>query len=520
MADDTTAVLLIEVNPADVDLIKIALRSAKTHFAVCWSESMSDALHQLAETDFDVILANLRLPDCSGLEVIAEIRQRAPSIPIVVLTGLASDEVALESLEQGAQDYLVKDSVTNEVLQRTIRYAISRQQNAEMRRLLAQVKESQELLKKKNRGLGRLYKTAHRFVDNVSHEFRTPLTVIKEYVALLSEGLVGEVNEEQIRMLHTVEDRADDLNTMVDDMLDVSKLEAGMLGICRKNSDIAKAIEHVRPNLDKKAIVKNVNLEIDVDDNLPEVYCDAEKVGRVIVNLTVNAIKFSGQPGHVRLWAKQDESSHDVVIGVTDNGQGIDPQSLAAIFERFRQLVPNPRGSTKGFGLGLNIAKELVDLNFGQMNVESEVGRGSTFSFTVPIAQPTEIMRRYLERIEHLHNGSSVVSLVVAQIDDSFDPTVADDVDSFLNYLLRRNDLLFRADTHRWLVVLPTAEIELDKFFARVTKVRDEANRNRPHGPLPKVESQAIGTWKATDHMSEILACTSNMLMPLETIHV
>ena len=389
-----------------------------------------------------------------------------------------------------------------------------------MRRLVAQLQTSRELLEKKNRRLSRLYKMAHRFVDNVSHEFRTPLTVIKEYVALMSEGLVGDISEEQARLLNVVEDRADDLNTMVDDMLDVSKLEAGLLGVWRKNCQIADIIVHVRSNLEKKATVKGVHLEIDVDDNLSAIYCDAEKVGRVIINLVVNAIKFSGEPGHVRLWVQEDVASCEIVIGVTDNGPGIDQESLAEIFRRFRQLGSNSRGSTKGFGLGLNIAKELVDLNFGRMNVESEVGHGSTFSFTVPLADPRELMQRCLDRIHHLRNGSSVVSIVIARIDDSLDSALVDDVDSFLNYLLRRNDLLFRAGAHGWLIVLPTVNCELEKFFARVTKSRNDANRNRPHGPLPEIEMRVEGTWNVADHREQILECVTDVLQPLEFSHV
>jgi signal transduction histidine kinase len=156
-------------------------------------------------------------------------------------------------------------------------------------------------LETKYQRLARLYRTAHQFVDNVSHEFRTPLTVIKEYVSLIREGIVGPVSDEQSKMLHVVEDRADDLNTMVDDMLDVSKLESGLLGVYRQECDIAQVLRHVRPALERKAVVKGVELQWDIEPGLPSIYCDPEKAGRVLINLSINAIKFCGQPGHVRI---------------------------------------------------------------------------------------------------------------------------------------------------------------------------------------------------------------------------
>ena len=108
---------------------------------------------------------------------------------------------------------------------------------------------------------------------------------------------------------------------------------------------------------------------------------------------------------------KSRRHANEVVVGVTDNGPGIDQAGLAAIFNRFRQLDSGGRGSCKGFGLGLHIAKELVDLNYGKMNVESELDAGSTFSFTLPLARPEVVVRRYLDQVEQMRDGSSTVSI-------------------------------------------------------------------------------------------------------------
>jgi PAS domain S-box-containing protein len=372
------------------------------------------------------------------------------------------------------------------------------------------------LLKKKNRRLARLCRTAHEFVDNVSHEFRTPLTVIKEYTSLVRDGVVGTVSDEQKKMLTVVEDRADDLNTMVDDMLDVSKLKSGMLGISRQECQVAEILEHVRLGLERKAAVKEVTLEFEVDPLLPTVFCDPEKAGRVLINLTTNAIKFCGRPGHVRLSCHREPDGAGVKFGVSDDGSGISPENQEAIFRRFKQLGESNRTSTKGFGLGLSIAKQLVELNLGDITVESHVGSGSTFFFTLPPADPCEVLRRYLKWIERRRNGSSQLALVEAEVDESTSATLADDANVFMNHLLWSSDLLFRNGPTRWLVVLPMAELEVDEFRERVAKKIGEANRNRLGGPLPDIRLKFLCSWCVGSDRDELLNRLSSALKPAE----
>ncbi len=358
MTDPACRVLVIEDNPSDVRLLERALEKSRMTVDLTVVSDLASGIDAASTGSWDVVLADLTLPDAHGLDAVRQLQAAVPDFPVVVMTMLGCDETALSSLDNGAQDYIVKDQVTPEILERSIRYAVQRQKSVVMRRLLEQLQSSERALAKKNRRLSRLYKTAHRFVDNVSHEFRTPLTVVNEYVSLLRDGIVGPLNDDQKRMLDVIGDRSEDLNNMVNDMLDISKLEAGMLGIWRQPCRIADIVDHVGPSLTRKSIVKQVVLQFDIPDDLPDVYADDEKIGRVIINLTVNAIKFCGQPGRVQVWAKYAEQEREVLVGVRDNGGGISPENLTLIFQRFKQVGGNPRGSTKGFGLGLNIAKE------------------------------------------------------------------------------------------------------------------------------------------------------------------
>lgn len=485
-------VLLIEDNPDDAKLMMHMLNRAETEFEVCHVHCLSSARQRLASESFDVILTDLSLPDSTGVESVVAIRQSAALVPLVVLTGLSDTVVALRALKMGAQDYLTKDGATSDVLERTIRYAIQRQRNSEMEQLLETVRASERLLARKNKRLARLNRTAHRFVDNVSHEFRTPLTVIIEYVSIVRDGLMGELNEKQQRMLDVAVDRSDDLNNMVNDMLDVSRLGAGILGICRSSCRMEDIVDHVRVNLERKAAIKGVTIGIEFAPGLPAVYCDPEKVGRVLINLAVNAIKFSVPGSHVRVAVNHDHLAQEVVTSISDSGPGIDPQRLGELFKRFKQLGTESQASTKGFGLGLNIAKELVALNFGEIRVESQVGVGSTFSFTVPVDDPIEVTRRYLGQAK----GVTELSLLEAEIDPSIALDVAEDVDAFLNRLLRGHDIIFRAAERRWVLLLSASSSEVELFLQRGYKMLQSTNRNRPHEPLPVFTAKRIGTWQ------------------------
>ena len=320
-------------------------------------------------------------------------------------------------------------------------------------------------------------------------------------------------------MLDVIGDRAEDLNNMVDDMLDVSRLEAGMLGLWRRQCRVSEIIDHVRPSLIRKSIVKQVELQFHVPDHLPDVYCDDEKIGRVIINLTVNAIKFCGRPGRVQVWAEYQEKERSVLIGVTDNGEGVSQEHLAVIFQRFKQLGENPRGSTKGFGLGLNIAKELVSLNLGQIDVKSAVGGGSTFWFSLPIADPKEIMSRYVKRIAKFQHGPSVVTLAAVKTVEPGDPDMAEDVNTFLNTLLRRHDLIFRADENLWLLAVPCEESELENLSKRAEEARQKLNRNRTGEPLPPVVLDAVGTWLLPDGVAGFIEAVARTIsVPAATL--
>lgn len=508
MLKEPVDILLIEDNPGHVELVRRCLSRSGVKQSLRCADRLDAALALLAAQRFTAVLSDLSLPDSSGLATVHRICGQAPTVPVIVLTSLDDEDTAASALDCGAQDYIVKDSdgITWPRLRQAIYYSVQRQAvRNEKDALLEQLQEATHLLERKNRHLARLYRTAQEFVDHVSHEFRTPLSIIKEYASLVRDGVVGSVNGEQWRLLNVIDDRSDDLNTMVDDMLDISKLKAGLLSAWRKPCTVDEIVQHVLPALERKAVTRGVTFKHEIPAGLPVVYCDAEKAGRVIINLATNAIRFASESGQVLIWAQSREEDGEVLIGVSDNGPGIDSKHLEKIFRRFSQLDNNVRSSTKGFGLGLSIAKELATINLGAIRVESELGRGSTFSFTLPCAVPREVIDRYLGRRAARPHAPAWVSLVIAEVDPATDALLARDMGRFLNYLLRRHDLLFGIDGKSWLLVLAVPAVEIPAFTERLESMRTDSNRNRPRAPLPAISLAHAGSWPAAQ-VEKILA--------------
>ena len=498
--------LVIEDDPGDALLISKVLGELFQGCAIDHEDNPARIIGCQAEEEYTVVLSDLTLPGAEGLEAVRIIREQLPTTPIIVLTSLQDENVALEALEQGVEDYLSKQEILTQgsaggdKLRRAIHYAIQRQESRKENQLLVnQLLKSQELLENKNRRLEQLCDASQCFVDNVSHEFRTPLTVIKEYCSLIRDGIVGKINEEQFGMLNVIDDRTDDLNTMVDDLLDSSRLEAGLMGLCRQECDFNDIVNYLMPSVRRKAIVRNVLLEIDIPQSLPFVWCDSEKIGRTMINLVVNAIKFCGEPGLVRISAVCDDVHRQLVVGVSDNGPGIPADKLGEIFNRFEQHVTSVRQSTKGFGLGLGIAKELIDLNLGRMEVQSEPRKGSTFTFTIPYAEYAEVLRRQFTRLRTEKPESAEICLASLVAEDGGDNRDLMDLEMLLQQDLRTHDQLFRVDERHWLVVLAISPLEFSTFTNRLENDRREISRNRPKGNLPALDIDYCGNWQLSE---------------------
>lgn len=223
------------------------------------------------------------------------------------------------------------------------------------------------------------------FIATVSHEFRTPLTSISMGLDILSQGMSGEINDRQRELLAAAKDDCERLRKLVKGLLDLSKLESGKLEMKKEVLRIDQLIDDALKPLRLPFQEQNIKLQVDIPSDLPSVAGDGQQLSWVIANLVNNAMRFTSSGGRVHVSATE-EKEH-VKISVVDTGKGIPADAQDTIFEKFIQIKP-PTATTPGsVGLGLAIAREVVEAHGGRIWVESELGKGSTFSFTIPLAR-------------------------------------------------------------------------------------------------------------------------------------
>ncbi|MCX8007324.1 MAG: response regulator, partial [Coriobacteriia bacterium] len=230
----------------------------------------------------------------------------------------------------------------------------------------------------------------NEFVSTVSHELRTPLTSIKGYVDLILDGEAGEINEIQRDFLSIVKENADRLVELINDMLDISRIESGRIHLKIQPIDVRDLAFDVAGTFAAVAERSGHRIVVKLPDDLPRVAGDRDRVGQVLTNFVSNAIKYSPEGGTVTIRAKQDG---DVVqVSITDQGIGIEKEDQKKLFTKFYRVDSSLTREIGGTGLGLSICKSIIELLGGQVGVRSRPGKGSTFYFTLPVA-PKDLVR-------------------------------------------------------------------------------------------------------------------------------
>jgi signal transduction histidine kinase len=259
------------------------------------------------------------------------------------------------------------------------------QTKAHMAHLEEIVAERTQDLQKANEDLRHLDRVKTNFFSVINHEMRTPLTAIFGYTELLlarSQGLAPE----QQRMLHHVRDSSQRLMDLVDNILDIARIEDGKLNILPERVPVSSAAEKALATIQPIAGKKNISVGLDIPPSLPPLWADSERLNQILLNLLSNAVKYTPDTGKVTISARQNATPNMIEISVSDTGTGIPADMLPYLFDRFSRLERPDIKHTIGTGLGLSIVKGLVEAHGGKIWVESEEGRGTRFTFTLPIA--------------------------------------------------------------------------------------------------------------------------------------
>lgn len=536
------SVLIVEDNPYDAKIITELFRDIKNgSFRLAFAETLAKAAEEGAAAPPDIMLLDLNLPDSFGPETLGRAEGLFPDLPIIVMTGFYEEQLGLELIKKGAQDYLVKGKITGDWLAYSLKYSIERakierklrQREGRLRDILEKSPDGFMVTRHDGRVLfanhgaevifGRkredlvkqpfsletdtekiietelrrldgkkiplelravaiswdaepcrlvilrdlspirtLERSRDEFISMVSHELRSPLTVVKESMDLVYDGEVGPVTERQKEVLKMGRDNAARLNRLIDGLLDITKIEAGVmpLDICR--TDLGLLLKETVADYSRMAAERRIKLTSSLAGPQLATYCDLEKVRQVLVNLVSNALKFSPEGGEISLSIRPWEG--EALICVEDSGPGIEAEDVPRLFNKFAQVGGKRPAGVQGTGLGLAISKGIIEMHGGRIWVESQPRKGSKFYILLPLrtfeAELKELVRREIELAGARNYNFCVVDINLAGRALSGNPRragISAEAEAFLKNNMRNSHAILKRDEGDFTLLLANA---------------------------------------------------------------
>ncbi len=380
MSKEKLKVLLVEDNPTDALIVKKKLqRDRAFDYEVNHVLSGEEAIANLSERSYDITLLDYNLPKKSGLETLRDIKSKDIKMPVVMITGQGDEAVAVQLMKEGAFDYLSKREGYEDSVPLMIRKTIAEYKALfEREQFQKEIALKKDELEKANSRLKELDRMKSDFVANVVHELRTPLAIIKGNLDNIDKGFAGEVQPKQKGILDDVFRVIDRLTRLVNDLLDLSKIESGKIKLNKEGLDIVEIAKEVLRDFEKQAADKDVIIRREIPEVKVMIKADRDKLAQVFVNLIGNALKFTDK-GEVVL--RITELQEEVQVEIHDTGPGMDKDQTEKIFDKFVRVLAEKK---EGTGLGLPIAKDIIRLHNGRIRVESRPGKGSIFIFNIP----------------------------------------------------------------------------------------------------------------------------------------
>ncbi len=342
---------------------------------------LGEALKHLEQNTFDVILLDLTLPDSQGLDSLQKIVSFAPKLPVVVLTNTNDDKLAIESVRQGAQDYLVKRNINVEGLVRALQYAIERKKVTET--LMQANKTLANRIQEKNSQLAEVEKInqfKNEFLSMFSHDFRNPLTTILMSAGLLEEKKEQLTEEKQGLLLKQIRSAGKSLSQLLDEIIFIGRSDAGKLPYNPENINIKSYCQQLIEEF-KITTGNKHQLSFVSEGNFLDSLWDVHLLQHIIDNLLINAIKYSPKGSLIELKLIAQENT--VTLIVKDQGIGIPSEYLDRLFIPFNR-ASNAR-QIPGTGLGLAIVKRCLEVQHGDISITSKEGLGTTVKIVLPI---------------------------------------------------------------------------------------------------------------------------------------
>ena len=378
-------ILLVDDRPENLYSLENIL--ANENRIILKASSGEEALKIAFSEDIALILLDVQMPVMDGFEVAHMLKQtnRTKKTPILFVTAISKEKkYMLKGYQEGCIDYLFKP-LDVDITQAKVN-------------TLLKLHDQQRELEIKNAELAKLNQEKNYFLGVASHDLRNPIGNIISLVHILEDELGDTLSLEMKEMLQMMHDSGRDMLELLNNLLDVSKIESGKMNLNLKNDSIAGIIQKSINDNIRTANAKSIVLDYNIGDNIPQVAFDKIHLQQVLNNLISNAIKFSFGNTHVEINVIRKEN--DVVISVKDQGQGIPSNDIHRVFLPFARTSVASTNGEKSTGLGLTIAKRIVEAHGGNIWLSSEVGTGTTFFFSLPINEykreliPLEFIKR------------------------------------------------------------------------------------------------------------------------------
>ena len=377
-------VLLVDDDQGDQLLYRASLEMCDSaNFITTEALSGEMGCELVSQTNFDVILLDYKLPDGNGTEMVDKFRQAAndPDLPIILLTGFSNENIVLEAMHSAVSDYLPKKNISPTSLDRSICNAIAKAHLLRSSRAhLHKIEEMNRELRHKNQEIESFYQT-------VSHELKTPLTAIREFTSLVVDGVAGEIPDQAREFLGTSLECTDRLTRLVNDLFDTVRIESGKLSLQIQSANLVDTANQAMSLLEDQRKTSGTAWHLHVTGPVPVAEFDTDRILQVFSNLLENALKFTPIDGRIDVHIDYLADAQTLMVSIQDTGQGIADGDLLRVFDRMFQSCEDDAINHSGMGIGLHLSKTIVEIHGGNIWVESELGVGSKFQFTLPVAQ-------------------------------------------------------------------------------------------------------------------------------------
>lgn len=362
-------------------------------YTLDWEDSYESGLAAIERQAHDVYLLDYRLGGHTGLELLEAARRNGFEAPLILLTGQGDQEIDKAAMAAGAADYLVKDKLDAPLLDRSIRYSLAQANTLaalrqERIKLAERVEARTHELSMANAELAKAAKAKDEFLANMSHELRTPLTGILAMTEVLGRELYGPLNDKQKRHVAILEESGQHLLALINDILDIAKIDADKLELCYSRISLRNVCEAALRLIKQAARKKDLQIDLTIEIQTSVIECDERRLKQMLVNLLSNAVKFTPPNGHIGLSVTADAGKQQTVFTVWDTGIGIPQDRIGQLFKPFSQLDSGLSRQFQGSGLGLSLVERMVKLHGGEVSVVSEENKGSRFSIHLPSIAP------------------------------------------------------------------------------------------------------------------------------------